>query len=336
MIKKDPRNIITHISPLFPFESLYKKSGHKSVFPFYHTISDHPGPHLRYLYPVKSIKEFVTDLDKLLKYFSPLSPEILLKEQEDSPLEGFVLSFDDGLSEISRIVAPILKDKGIPAIFFLNNNFIDNKNLFFRYKASLLIDKIRKTGLNKSAMNEAGKMISVKIRSENELIRFILKIQYRGYALIDKLCQIFEVDVESFLREEKPYLDSSGIMKLKKDGFYIGAHSYDHPEFFNMDPLEQEQEIKSSILDIRKRFDLDYSLFAFPFTDYGVKPEVLRSFHFDPVFKPGASFGTAGLKKSTGLPHYQRISMEKYQGDSEKIIKTEFLYYLMKKIIGKN
>ena len=52
------------------------------------------------------------------------------------------LSFDDGLREVYTIIAPILKERGLPATFFITTDFIDNKKLFYRNKASLLIEAI--------------------------------------------------------------------------------------------------------------------------------------------------------------------------------------------------
>lgn len=45
------------------------------------------------------------------------------------------------------VILPILEAKGIPATFFINSGFIDNKDLFFRFKASFLIDELHKRGI---------------------------------------------------------------------------------------------------------------------------------------------------------------------------------------------
>jgi hypothetical protein len=36
---------------------------------------------------------------------------------------------------------PILRRKGVPATVFVNSDFVDNQDLFFRFKAALIIDK---------------------------------------------------------------------------------------------------------------------------------------------------------------------------------------------------
>lgn len=336
MRKKDPRHIVSWITPFFSLKKLIRTGDQKFVFPFYHAVSNNPGPHLKHLYPIKTVEDFINDLEILLKYFSPISPPELFNFEKHPPKPAFLISFDDGLREVYNNIAPILKEKGIPAIFFLNNNFIDNRDLFYRYKVSLLIDKIESDELKNEVVQLINKKVKSRINVKYHLKHFFLELQYHEKGMIDDFCEMLEVDVENFLNREKPYMSETQIMDLKKDGFYIGAHSFNHPEFHHIDPKNQKKEVMKSTEDIRKRFDLDYSLFSFPFSDYGVSPEVLRSIHSDPAFKPGATFGTGGMKKFSDFAHFQRLSMEKYRGNSEKILTTEYVYFKLKKLLGKH
>jgi len=117
--------------------SLTKK---KIIVPFYHTVAEQPLPHIKHLYRMKTVEEFQKDLDFLLRYFKPIDVETLYtlhinKTVPEKPV--FHLTFDDGMKEIYEIVAPILLEKGIPATFFFNSGFVDNKALFYRHRESL-------------------------------------------------------------------------------------------------------------------------------------------------------------------------------------------------------
>src|SRR5690554_3145448 len=97
------------------------------IFPYYHLISDDKCPHVRNLYSVKKVQQFEIELDFLLKHYQPISLEEVLNhiKQKTKPAKpSFLLSFDDGLSECYHTIAPILIQKGLNAIFFLNQNFI--------------------------------------------------------------------------------------------------------------------------------------------------------------------------------------------------------------------
>jgi peptidoglycan/xylan/chitin deacetylase (PgdA/CDA1 family) len=300
---------------------MIRMTGKRTIFPFYHLVSDEDVPHVRHLYKVRSIKEFTADLDFLLRYYKPIS----IKEYLDSikrghPLPGnnFILSFDDGLREFHDIAAPILLRKGIPAICFLNSDFIDNHFLFYRYKASLLINSLKDGG--------------------NELVnkKNLLQLTYADNSVLNYLAVRLKVNFSDYLEEHRPYLDSIQIRKLIQQGFSFGSHSIDHPEYRLIPEDEQIRQTEESLTFIRFRFGIMEKLFCFPFTDHGVK----QSF-FDKVFDPmhpiaDLTFGGAGMKNDTIARNIQRIPFEGTSLTGNQILKTEYLYYMIKSIFGKN
>ncbi len=114
-----------------PTKLLLKLSGIKTIYPFYHIVSDKPPAHIKHLYPIRTVKQFEKDLDFLQKYFSAS----VFPVKDNSP--QFVLSFDDGLSEVYDTIAPILLKRKISAIFFINSAFVDNRDMFKNYILSL-------------------------------------------------------------------------------------------------------------------------------------------------------------------------------------------------------
>ncbi|RYD69268.1 MAG: hypothetical protein EOP53_27470, partial [Sphingobacteriales bacterium] len=80
----------------------------------------------------------------MLKHFKPLRFAEVQEIAKGSTVKypSFFLSFDDGLRSFYEVAAPVLQRKGIEAACFVNSSCIDNKALFFRYKASLLIEEL--------------------------------------------------------------------------------------------------------------------------------------------------------------------------------------------------
>ena len=156
--------------------------GQKTIFPFYHVVSNEYLPHLSHLYPYRNESQFEEDLDTMLKVYKPVSIEDYLK---GSPRSGekpqIVFSFDDGLIECHQYIAPLLKKKGVPAIFFLNNDFIDNRGLFFRYKASLLLEHI---GRDPLLLVQAAQYMNIPAE---QVKKAILMITYKQRFLLDGL-----------------------------------------------------------------------------------------------------------------------------------------------------
>ena len=132
--------IISKITYLLPLNFLIKLSGIKVIFPFYHTVSNNPPAHVKHLYKVRTVTQFRKDLDFLTKYYT--STQTVSEEHNKITQNNFYLSFDDGLSESYDVIFSILKEYRLTATFFLNSAFIDNKDMFYKYKASIIIDNL--------------------------------------------------------------------------------------------------------------------------------------------------------------------------------------------------
>lgn len=321
----DPARIISRIilrlAKLLPFDQLSRSVDPPLIAPFYHAISDAPLPHIRHLYRVKNISAFERDLDFLLKYYHPIDfhelPNILLKSKpRQNGKIPMLLSFDDGLREFYDPIAPILLRKGIPAICFLNSAFVDNVDLFFRYKASLLLDTL-----------------GAQERLEKQ--KNILSIGYSDREQLNTIAMETGVDFNDFLRKNQPYLTSVQIESLLRQGFHFGAHSVDHPEYRFLSLDEQLRQTTKSTETISNKFGLGYRLFSFPFTDFGVAK---RFFEILLTEKKIAefSFGCAGIKTDFHARHIQRIPMEANNLTAEEILRHAFLYFWLKKPFGGN
>jgi len=294
----------------------------------YHTVTDFPPLHVKHLYPVKNKKEFINDLGFFLKYYKPISAAELIKINRQDKAFGnyFHLSFDDGFSECYDIIAPVLLEKGIPATFFLNPAFIDNKALFYKCIISLITDKL----INKQITSNQVKRINEMTGTQN-LSKIIAKFGYEEKNNLDKIAEILEIDINEYLVTQKPYLTNGQIKSLISKGFTVGAHSYDHPRYYKLTLNEQVKQTRESLNWIVNSFGVGYKLFAFPFTDYKVTGEFFNSVKQD----VDLSFGTAGLKKDPVKANLQRLPMESGLCGRDTVY-TEYFYYLLKAVIGKN
>ena len=161
----------------------------------------------------------------------------------------------------------------------------------------------------------------------------ILQVRYLQKSKLDALADITDFDITRFLAEVKPYLSAPEILDLQKKGFHIGSHSYDHPMFTDLNEEQMKFEVTASFEDLEQRFEPPMKFFAFPFSDDGISVRVI-----DAIFReqPDAIFGCAGLKKEKQAFHFQRIPFEKTSDSALTILKTEYLYYLLKAGLGRN
>lgn len=309
--------------------ALLKLAKQNSILPFYHAIADHSLPHINHLYPVKSSKEFSADLDFLLRNFEPVDLTRFL-ELKSNPSKTqkpyFLLSFDDGLREVKEVIAPILKAKGIPAVCFLNSDFVDNRALFFRYKASLLIEEIAQSNSIKNA--------AIDFFQTQEVIAKLLSIKYHEQDQLNQLAQYVGYSFTHFLKNEQPYLKKSEILELKQQGFDFGAHSANHPEYQYIPLEEQLWQTEESLRYLKEEIGVKSLSFSFPFTDFGVSQEFFTA--LNQAEQIAATFGCAGMKEDSIPNHFQRIAFEENKLSGKEILHSEMLYYFMKQPIGKN
>lgn len=323
------RRQIARVARSMDLKRLIKLSGQNLIFPFYHAVSEEAIPHVSHLYRVPTPEEFEKDLDLLLKHFEPMDMETYLAlDRNEKGRRGMVLTFDDGLKECHQIIAPLLRKKGIPAVFFLNNRFIDNHGLFYRYKASLIIHQVRDDCRH---MERVSAFLKIPQTYVEKSIRMIGPQQS---SLLDILARESGIEYSAYLRDQPVYMTSREIEDLLKWGFDIGGHSLDHQNFSSMKEEEILEQVKMSIDDLIKRFSLNTRYFSFPFTSDGIPRSVIHKLLDEEV--ASALMGTAGLKKTGRQNYIQRIPMEGFRASALETLQTEYLYYLLKAPLGKN
>ncbi len=326
--------MVEKLNSLTSLKSLISISGQKLLLPLYHTVSNTHLPHISNLYPIRNVALFTQDLEFFCKHYTPIS----LYELQQYNLHNnrfskpvFHLTFDDGLSELYHIVAPILLAKGIPATFFINSGFIDNQDLFYRYKVSLIIEKVKHVAIDFALIN---KKIDVSITSSPMLIQQLKAYNYNHIAQIDAIGAILEIDFDSYLTNVKPYLTSTEIQQLLVRGFTIGAHSVSHPHYKDISIDARKQQTTECINILNEKFSVKSNSFAFPFSDEDVPKSFFQWLYH--TQHCATSFGISGLKHDVFINHLHRIPMEKSLHSAEKIIKNEYWYYLAKFFLLKN
>ncbi len=266
------KKLFFNLSSAVPFSWSNTLAGTPVLFPYHHVVSDDYLPHIRGLYNYKNKKQFLQDLEWLLKKYKPVHPNQIadaVVQQKPLPENSFLLSFDDGFREVAEIVAPILLSKGIPALFFINPSFIDNKELFYRSKLSLVIEKLKEEK-NKHLMNKIVEYLGFSSLDNNQLRTTILKINYPNRIKADELGSLAEISFEDFLSKNQPFLTTSQVSQLHEQGFTIGSHSMDHPHYATIPLEDQINQTLNSMQFVNQLVSPAYTFFSFPHEDQKV------------------------------------------------------------------
>jgi len=336
------RNIIKNrlaaqVFSRLPDRFLKKMARVNPLVAYYHIVSDDDVPHVKHLYPIRSVDQFRKDIDTFLSLYRPISLHELLESirgERALPGNSFLLTFDDGFREIYEVIAPILSSKGVPATFFLCSAFLDNLEMAHHNKISLLLEHLarRKTEIPRKMIADV--LLQRGIESQ-DLRRSLLSIDYCNRDAVDKIAEIVGYDFRWYLSAARPYVTSGEVRELIDRGFSIGAHSIDHPSYSALSLQEQFYQTQTSVRFMRDRFLLPYGAFAFPHGDCGGVPERL----FREIFANGAvdvSFGTRGMLEDAMPRHFQRFSMEYDSAPTKKVLGRHYARSFFKGLIERS
>jgi len=253
---------------LLPTGVLKKMAPPASLLPYHHLVSDEEVLHVKHLYPYKNVRQFTEDLDQLLRRLRPVPVEEIVQavlSGRKTPAGCFLLTFDDGFREVYDVIAPILYAKGVPAIFFVNPAFLDNRLLFYRCKISLVIDALLRRKGESSLVKGCEEIL--RVSTIEEVIRRIREINNTDQELLDRLAVPLEVDYEGYLAACRPFMTVAQVRELAGKGFTIGAHSWDHPYYDLVSPEERQRQTLESVKYVCEQFAPPYKLFSFPHSD---------------------------------------------------------------------
>jgi peptidoglycan/xylan/chitin deacetylase (PgdA/CDA1 family) len=326
--------ILSYTSMFFSLSKIIRKSEQPLFLPFYHTVSNEVLPHLSNLYPIRTIATFEKDLDFLLKHFKPVGiHEVLDHVQGKKRIQkpSFHLTFDDGMSECFYIIAPILKEKGISASFFVNNRFVDNQDLFYKHQVSLLIHYAKNYPQNSDALASIKATLMDAQLFSHSIVQSLKAIKQPQQLILSKIAGVLNIDFQQFLAQQRPYMTTSEILQLQKDGFHIGGHSVDHPNYADIDFKTQIRQTTESLDFVKAQFDNDIRSFAFPFSSN----MLTNAFFYAMNSKMDISFGTSGLKIDPFTNHLHRFPMEGTNYTASTLTKAAYFYFLIKRILRK-
>ena len=328
---------IERLAPLAPFRLTRRLVGSPIFLPFYHVVSDRDLPHIKHLYRIKTSAEFEQDLDFFLKHYEAVDAMDLLGAINGTstlPRNAFLLTVDDGFSECADTIAPMLERKGIPAIFFVCSGFINNEDLSYRNKASLLHEYFLTSG-DDAARKKVLNLLRNDGTEVDDIFQALHSVSYENRESLERIADICNVSFTEFLATEKPYMDSEQIRSLVDKGFHVGAHSIDHPVYSHLPANEQIRQTLESTNAVSQQFNLNYRFFAHPFMDNGITASYFRE--VVELGKLDMIFGTSGLMSDPCRQNMQRVFMERSMNfEARSEISEEMLKTLIRKATGKN
>ncbi len=326
------KKIYYHTASLLPMRMFRSGGPNHVLLPYHHLVSNKDVAHIQRLYSYKNEKVFTDDLDFLLKNYTPVHPDALynaVHTGQSIPKGSFLLTFDDGLREVYDIIAPLLHKKGIPAIFFINPAFIDNKELFYRCKISLLIHELKQHNALRPLY--AG-VLKVPVNEKN-IVHTLCSIDQCNAHLLDDIAAKTGYSFREYLEKQQPFLNREQLIALHRQGFTIGAHSMDHPYYKLLPEEEQVRQTIDSCRYVKELTGQTICHFSFPHSDADVPKKVVDAIRQQ---NEGLLFGIQNQKQELQNNILHRFNAERPEIPFEKLIKGQLLLNRLLQLAGRN
>jgi len=319
------------LKPVLPPAASLRLMPDSLICPVYHTTWQQAPPWWNNRYRVRSLPELQADLECLLRLAPPVSLQDLLDWQQGrrGRPRGWFLSFDDGYQQMASEIAPLLKNMGIPATFFLCSSLIDNRAVFFEDLAGLI--SLRLQALSPD-LKAAGEQICA---AAGTTLETALQARVADFAVLNQLADLVDLDVNDWLLTTQPYLTSSHVRQLMADGFSIGAHSVDHPLFCQIEPEAAIQQTLVSLDWLVNQFALPYRVFAFPYGEFRLSRVLLQ--RLQSAANVHIMFGTRGIIRDELEPLLmQRMLAEEPTGNIRHCLTEQLNLQLQRRWSGRD
>ena len=235
----------------------------------FHAVEQEPKPYIKHLYDSHSPVGFERVLDEALRHFKPLqdlSPEGIAAADAGQ----FLVTFDDGLRSSYETALPILERKGIPAIHFLITDFLAGQvgsRVEQKFKASLLVERL-------AVASEATRAKAQSILGANvgglTWRQALMQLPLSQVAVYDDIAALLDLNLDAYFEAENPYISLDEARDMARRGFVLGAHSCDHPRYWELSLEEQVRQTQDSMRFIDEHFDMPGRYFAFPYNNRGI------------------------------------------------------------------
>jgi peptidoglycan/xylan/chitin deacetylase (PgdA/CDA1 family) len=202
-----------------------------------------------------------------------------------------LITFDDGYIDNYTLAYPVLKELGIPAIYFISSNLINTRQLGWWDIIAYLIKNTKKPYLNYEE-----KQLSLK-NGRLEAIRFFqhkmqLETHEKTKNLLTDLAKECELSIPDVGKQDSQLMNWDQIEKVSKNNITIGSHTHTHRVLSTIDPISQKEEINLSKAILEEKTGVKIRSIAFPVGNYQHITDESRYLAEQSGYELGFSFNT--------------------------------------------
>lgn len=235
-------------------------------------------PYFRYLH----LEDFILQLDWLEESFGFVTREDFERSlQNHEPVEGAILTFDDGVADHYHYVLPELVRRGLWGAFYVPTGIHENRTLLDVHRIHLLIGRHggatvlgTLTGMIEDHMlvdkdNVAFRTNTYRFQDNDEatneakrILNYYISYEHRAGVLARLFAMLMGDESDAF---EGFYMSLDQVREMSAAGMVIGSHSVSHPVFSKLDGEQQWAEIDGSFSFLESALSTTVETFCYPY-----------------------------------------------------------------------
>lgn len=278
---KKVSHLITHSGLLSVIEGLEAKRSNVLRILAYHRLGC-PETENGLLDPglINSTPEMFAQQMRFLKeHYHVLSLDELLDAMACNrplPPRSVMITFDDNYREFLHTAWPVLSSLQLPAILFLATDYLNqNKRLFWWDQLYQAFSHTKQEKLHLPSVGDYA------LRTAQERMSALAEIKKRvratkhqqAMSLVKETIDMLDVSPQA----DGLMLTWQDVHDLSSQGLYIGAHTRSHPVLSRLTIKEAMQEIIGSQLDLSRKLNQTWPVFAYTFGKQAALHLELRS-----------------------------------------------------------
>ena len=197
----------------------------------FHDVADKPSPFTAGLNVSMSRDEFEGRVRFLSRYYSPIDVGTFLAARNggELPPRPVLVTFDDAYASVFEVAAPICARYRVPVCFFVNAQFVGNRDLSLDNLVCYLANTAGLGPINAIVREFNGGQQPGTLSRPWIMREFVPSLSLeRRNAFKARLAASIGTSTEDLARSASLYVRDDQIAELQSSDFEIGNHTYSH------------------------------------------------------------------------------------------------------------
>lgn len=236
----------------------------------YHHIADECGPCTCNLGVRTSVRTFVEHINYFRTHYNIVDLKTVLSGVW--PRRALLITFDDYYASIPQVAAPILVERGLPAVFFVCPTPVESRLLPLDNAVSLLSSRFGVRTIHDAVVQElpAGerKCIAEVTDVQSLLMNIVPRLPYRVRAGLEaRLCELFGVALDAEAGASALIATRRELQGLPSMGIELGNHTASHVHCRTLDVPGGDAEVLRAREAIEAWIQKSVVAFSYPYGD---------------------------------------------------------------------